>query len=95
MEAPAPKPGELPRVRWFAGLLRDSVKTVIAAFVVALLSVFSNKLVDSVKFALNRADLRTAQYEKLATDLGDFAYSSELIDEYLRDGWTTKSLSRK
>jgi hypothetical protein len=49
--------------------------------VLALLGVFSGRLAESIKFALNRADLRTKYYEELATNISHFVF---MIDRLVR-----------
>jgi hypothetical protein len=74
--------------------ITESLKTQTATWfvgvVVALLSIFSSKIVESAKFALNRAELRTKNYEELSTDLSEFVFLAELTAEYLDHGWTTR-----
>lgn len=65
--------------------------TLLITATIALLTVFSDKIVGDIKFAVNRADLRTAHYETLAADISNFAFNAEIITEYYEQGWTTKS----
>ena len=69
--------------------LTTQTATWFVGVVILLLGVFSDRIVESVKFALNRADLRTQQYETLSTELSRYAFSAELLEEFLREGWTT------
>jgi len=50
----------------------------------------SARITESIKFALNRADLRTKQYEELASEIGNYIFAAELITEFIEQGWTTK-----
>jgi hypothetical protein len=54
--------------------LADQAGTWFVGVVLALLGIFSGRLVETAKFALNRADLRTKYYEQLAVDLSDFVF---------------------
>ncbi len=47
---------------WYSALLkslREQTSTWLVAAVIAILTVFSNRIVESIKFVLNRADLRS------------------------------------
>ena len=47
---------------WYSALLKslqEQTGTWFVAAVIAVLTVFSNRIVESIKFALNRADLRS------------------------------------
>jgi hypothetical protein len=57
---------------------------------IALLTLFSSKLTESIKFALNRADSRTRQYEELATEVSGYIFAAELTVEFIENDWTTK-----
>src|SRR5262249_41598268 len=46
----------------FISSFADKVGTLFIGFILASLGVFSSKIVESIKFALNRADLRTKYY---------------------------------
>jgi hypothetical protein len=52
---------------WFVGVI------------LALFGVFSGKLVETIKSALNRADLRTKYYEELAVDISRFVFIIDRI----------------
>jgi hypothetical protein len=54
--------------------LADQAGTWFVGVVLALLGLFSGKLVETVKFALNRADLRAKYYEQLALDLSGLVF---------------------
>lgn len=74
--------------------IKTSLKTqtatwLVAAFI-AILGVFSSHITESIKFALNRADLRTKQYEELASEVSRFIFSAEINTEFIENGWTTK-----
>ncbi len=74
--------------------LRTSLKTQtatwVAAFVIGILTLFSGRITESVKFAMNRADLRTKQYEELAKDISGYIFAAELTTEFIENSWTTK-----
>jgi hypothetical protein len=55
--------------------LAEQAGTWFVGVVLALLGIFSGKLVETIKFALNRADLRTKYYEQLARDLSRFVFA--------------------
>ena len=60
-------------------LIVGHLQTWFALFLVAILTVFSDKIVGRVRFALNRADLRSKYYEQLALDLSTFVFYSDLF----------------
>jgi hypothetical protein len=70
--------------------LTTQTATWLVGLAVALLGLFSSRITESVKFALNRADLRTGQYEELATEVSKYIFSAELNTEFIEHGWTTK-----
>jgi hypothetical protein len=59
-------------------LIVDHLETWLAVSVVGILTVFSDKILGRIRFALNRADLRSEYYEKLALDLSTFIFYSDL-----------------
>ncbi|MHB8068948.1 MAG: hypothetical protein ACYDIC_13750 [Desulfobaccales bacterium] len=63
---------------WFIGLC------------IAIMTLFSSHLIESIKFVMNRADLRTNQYEALATEISQYIFAAELTVEYIEKDWTTK-----
>ena len=78
---------------WLEGLatsLKTQSATWLVAFLIAILGLFSGRITESVKFALNRADLRTKQYEELATEVSQYIFSAELNTEFIENNWTTK-----
>ena len=74
--------------------LVESLKTQSATWfvgvVIALLTLFSTKLVEVIKFALNRAELRVKNYEEFSTDLSEFLFAAEVNTEFLEHNWTTR-----
>src|ERR1039457_6332335 len=71
--------------------LKTQTATWLVAFAIAILWLFSSHITESVKFALNRADLRTKQYEELATAVSHYIFSAELNTEFIEHDWTTKA----
>lgn len=80
-------------MNWAGHLLRsleDQTATWFVGLVLALLGVFSGRLVETVKFALNRADLRTKYYEQLAIDLSSFVFAvNRLTKVYYGSSWAS------
>jgi hypothetical protein len=78
---------------WLAHLLRslaDQAGTWFVGFVLALLGLFSARIVEAVKFALNRADLRTKYYEELAIDLSNFVFVVDRLTKvYYGSTWAS------
>jgi len=70
--------------------LKNQAATWFVGAVIGLLAVFSGKLTEQVKFALNREDLRAKNYEDLSTDLSEFAFNANLLAEFFDHNWTTR-----
>jgi hypothetical protein len=82
----------MPDTGWLESIgqsLKTQTATWFVGCVIALLTVFSSKITESVKFAINRAALRPKYYEEIATDLSDFIFEAELNLEFVENGWTT------
>ena len=63
---------------WFVGV------------VLTLMSLFSGRLAETIKFALNRADLRTQYYEQIATDISHFVFIVDrLVKVYFGSTWAS------
>jgi hypothetical protein len=76
---------------WLANVgssLRTQTATWFVGVLIAILSLFSSKLTDTIKAALNRADLRTNSFEQIARDLSEYVFVTELVQEYLQGGFT-------
>ncbi len=70
--------------------LKSQIATWFVGLLIVLLTSFSSKLTESIKFALNRADSRTRQYEELATEVSQYIFTAELTVEFIENDWTTK-----
>jgi hypothetical protein len=57
---------------------------------ITILGIFSARITEAIKFALNRADLRTSQQEELSAEISQYIFSAELNTEFVGKGWTTK-----
>ena len=79
---------------WLSNI-KSSIKTQtttwLVAFVIAIMGLFSSQITEKVKFALNRADLRTKQYEELVTEVSQYLFAAELVTEFIEHDWTTKT----
>ena len=68
----------------------DQAATWFVGVVLALLGVFSGKLVETIKLALNRADMRSKYYEELAVDLSAHVFAvNRLVKVYYGAAWAT------
>jgi hypothetical protein len=54
----------------------------------AVVAVYFTPLVERLKLGINRANLRTQQYEEFAADVSHFIYHAELVHLYFVRGWT-------
>ncbi len=80
-------------VSWMQSVVqsfKSQTATWIVAFLVAVLSVFSSKITENIKFAINKADLRSKYYEELVSDISEFGFEAELWIELVKRGWTTE-----
>ena len=68
-------------------IIAHNVGAWLAATTIALLTVFSDKILERIRFRLNRADLRTKYFEQLAIDLSTYLFYSELFHERYQKGW--------
>jgi hypothetical protein len=70
------------------GIFLNNIGTWLAAALVGLLTIFSDKILERIRFRLNRADLRVKQYEELAQDLSAYTFWVEVYQERYARGWT-------
>jgi hypothetical protein len=68
-------------------ILTDHIETWAAVTVVALLGVFSDKILGGIRLRINRADLRVKYFEQLAVDLSAYIFWAEVYHEYFEKGW--------
>lgn len=61
--------------------------TGLATITIALVTVFSDKIIERIRLALNRANLRIKQYEEMAQSIGEFVFLVELEYEFRLKGW--------
>ena len=59
--------------------IAEHLETWVALTMVALLTVFSDKIIGRIRRALNRADLRSKYFEELAADLSSFVFYADLF----------------
>jgi hypothetical protein len=68
-------------------IIGDNLGAWLAATIVALLSIFSDKILGRIRFSLNRADLRSKYFEELAVDLSTYIFWAEIFLERFQKGW--------
>lgn len=73
----------------FSDTFRERLGTLLIGLLVAIFGVFSDNIIETLKFAINKADLRVERYETFSRDLSNHIFSVELMQEYLQEGWTT------
>ncbi len=71
------------------GYLSQHAAPVLTTTLLGILTAFSGYIVEGVKFRLNRADLRIERYQTLATDISQHTFSTELVQEFFQENWTT------
>jgi hypothetical protein len=78
---------------WLAHLLRslaDQAGTWFVGIILALLGAFSGRLVETIKFSLNRADLRTKYYEQMALEISQFVFIVDRLSKvYYGSNWAS------
>ncbi len=85
----------MPESNWLQDVLislRTQTATWMVAFVIGIFGVFSSNIIESIKFSLTRADLRTKQYEEMATQISSYIFDSELTTEIIENNWTTREV---
>jgi hypothetical protein len=65
----------------FSSSFADQSATWFVGVVLAVLGIFSAKIVEAIKVSLNRADLRTKYYEEMAIDISHFVF---IIDRLVK-----------
>ena len=68
-------------------IIRDKLGVWLATIVVALLTIFSDKILERIRFRLNVADLRTKYFEELAINLSTYLFWSEIYHERHQKHW--------
>jgi hypothetical protein len=74
----------------FVDSFRSQTATWLVAFLIGILTIFSSKLSENIKFAVNKADLRTKYYEELVSDVSEFNFEAEFWAEEVRHNRTTE-----
>lgn len=72
------------------GSIKEQTVVWLVGFLIGILTHFSSKITESIRVAINSADLGSQNYEQLAMDLSEFIFQAELIEEFINKGWTTK-----
>jgi len=75
--------------------IRENIGTIFVTSVIGLitglLTIFSDKIVENVKLAINRADHQYENFDKLATDFSDYMSAVGWAVEFYDKGFTKKS----
>jgi len=79
-----------PVVDAISSSLKTQIATWFVGVLIAVLTLFSSCLTDSIKSGLNRADLRTHQYEELVSEISQYIFNAELTVEFIEKDWTTE-----
>jgi hypothetical protein len=69
--------------------LKNNIVALIITTIVAIFTLFSDKILGDIKFELNKADLRVSSYEKFTVDISSYVFDAENVTEYYQNGWTT------
>jgi hypothetical protein len=59
----------------------------LASLIVALLTIFSDKILGRVRLSLNKADLRVKYFEQMANDLSTYIFWAEIFHECYVRNW--------
>ena len=76
--------------KFLENLLSQTATWLVGALI-AILTVFSTRIIEAVKFQINRADQRTKQYEEIAAQVSHHIFAAEVIAEFIEHDWTTKA----
>ena len=74
---------------FFESLLAET-KVWMIGFFIAVLSVFSAEITDSIKSSLNNADLKSKYYEDISFEVSDYIFTSEISFDFIYQGLTHK-----
>lgn len=69
----------------------DKLGVVLVTAVVSLATIFSDRLVGSIKSEVNKADQRPAQQERIAKDISTFIFAAENMVEFAAKNLTAKN----
>jgi hypothetical protein len=73
-----------------ASSLTQQTATWFIGFVVALLGLFSGRIVETIRFSLNRADLRSKYFEELAVAVSHYVFVVDRLTKvYYRGSWSS------
>ncbi len=79
----------------FATALKASFLNNLLAYVVgvaiAILSIFSDRITENIKDAINISDSRVTIYESLAKDIGYYLFYVDVLQDGFEDRWIRKS----
>ncbi len=70
--------------------IKEKLTVVLVTAVVATVTVFSDRITGSIKAAINVADQRPAQHEKMAQDISAYVFAAENYISYAKKNLTTK-----
>ena len=73
----------------------DNLIALIVTTIIAIITLFSDKIVGKIKFELNKADLRISFYEKFAASISSFIVDAENVINYYYNGVTAKTSLHK
>src|SRR5437870_793358 len=66
----------------------DHIGTWLITSIVTLLTIFSDKIIERIRLAINKADLRVKYFEELAIDLSTYIFWAEVYLERFENEWT-------
>ncbi|HEX6740414.1 MAG TPA: hypothetical protein VF079_01300 [Sphingomicrobium sp.] len=68
-------------------IFADHLVAWLTAAVLGVLTVFSDRILERIRFRLNRADIRAKYFEELAIDLSCYLFYAAIFEERYRRGW--------
>lgn len=78
-----------------ANKMKAQAATWFVGLIIALLGIFSSHITESVKFSLNKADLRSQKYETLATEVSNYIFASDTLIEFVEHDWMTRKNAKE
>jgi len=69
-------------------IFTENIGTWMATLTVTFITIFFDKILEKIRFSLNRADLRTKYFEEMATEFSTYLFWVSIYQERFERGWT-------
>ena len=71
--------------------VKEKIGAILLTTAISVATVFSDRIVGSIKAEVNKADQRPEQQEKIAKDISTFIFTSENVLEFAKNNMTSKT----